>query len=111
MKVIKDLFTPSGRKEKPHHRGATGAWHGLLGLQISFFWPWLLFILLLGYVGKEVFDIYKGGRVKDSLEDIAFVFSGVILGLSIAFNAHTFIILTAINVGCLWVMYKEHNNG
>ena len=78
---------------------------------ISFFWPLLIAVLLLAYVGKEISDIRKGGRIKDSLEDIAFVFSGVLLGLSTDFNAHMFTILTAINVGCLWVMYKEHNNG
>jgi hypothetical protein len=110
--VIKDFLTPSERNQDPHSRGATGAWHSLLGLQISLMlmaWPWTLVAVLVAYCGKELHDIYKGGCVADSFEDVSFVLAGVALGFAIGANIAALVVVTAINVGCLWVMAMGHN--
>lgn len=110
--VIKDFLTPSARNQNPHHRGSTGAWHSLLGLQISLMfmsWPWLLAAVLVAYCGKELADIYKGGSVADSFEDVSFVLTGVVLGFAIGVNIPTLIVVTFLNVVCLLVMAVEHN--
>lgn len=110
--VIKDFLTPSARNQNPHHRGATGAWHSLLGLQLCLMlmsWPWLLAAVLVAYCGKELSDIYKGGSVADSFEDVAFVLAGVGLGFAIGSNIAALAVVTAINLGGLWVMASEHN--
>lgn len=110
--VIKDFLTPSERNQNPHHRGATGAWHSLLGLQISLMlmaWPWVLVAVLVAYCCKELHDIYKGGSIADSFEDVAFVLAGVALGFAIGANIAALAVVTAINVGGLWVMARGHN--
>lgn len=105
-------MTPSARNQNPHHRGSTGAWHSLLGFQIGLMfmsWPWLLAAALVAYCGKELADIYKGGSVVDSFEDMSFVSTGVVLGFAIGSSIAALAVVTAINLGGLWVMAREHN--
>lgn len=84
--LIKEFARPGG-STTPHHRGATFAWHSLLGGMIA-----LPFILIAGaawgglfpvamvfavyWLAKEYRDLTRGGDARDGLEDAIAVAMG-----------------------------------
>ena len=112
--LIREFRKPSPRKQDPHHRGATGVWHSLLGAQAAsavFSFSGLGLICATVFVAavywvKESGDLSRGGSWWDSVEDALFVALGVPLGYAIGANPLAVYALTAINLGGLMVMWK-----
>ena len=110
FKALKEFSVPSKRVQVPHHRGATGAWHALLGAQVSLMFismPVVLLSAVLLYILKEVRDISVGGSISDSIEDTAFVLGGMLIGFTTYPNLYTLIVVTILNSACFLVMLKE----
>ena len=110
FKVLKEFSVASKRVQVPHHRGATAAWHALLGLQVSLMFisvPVVLLLVVLLYTLKEIRDISIGGSVSDSIEDTSFVLAGMLIGFTTYPNLYTLMGVTVLNIACFLVMLKE----
>lgn len=112
--LIAEFRKPSPRNPDPHHRGATGVWHGSLGAMFGLFsadylgWPlWLALAVFIGvYSVKEIRDLARGGSIADGIEDAAFVAAGVTAGYFDAMLG-----LIAINLAGVGVMLAQLKEG
>jgi len=83
--MIWRMFLRPSRGTSAHHRGATGAWHSMLGfalahVAIAVGIPYVVAIsaALALYALKEAIDLRRGGSALDGIEDMGFVAIGAL---------------------------------